>query len=745
MHLLYLPTEILEMITLQLEYASEVNFLSQTCRRLHSIANHHLFTYLAKECSPRGFECTVKSNDAGALCKLLVNGVSFDQYFRTTGYPTPIRLTVEKDLSIAAALLVVYIEFILENDKRKYGLLPGSPSHREFEDDLERTLYRAAINGSLGVLKAIASSPAVNRFQRLSALAYAVSRGQSASATYLIEEAGVDVNKTVTGPGLFDSLLAESAYRGDLDMVKLLVRNGADLKCPDFDNIVKSPLYIAAVSNHETVVQYLIEKGMCFSPVKFFDIVGLAEFSDLPDYTISKIVQGDDIRAIMAGPTFKGCGSYARSCFYTVAAACGDQSLYRDIWDMGSPSHDQHNLVGDFAIAVIHGHMTFARYLVGEMIMLGSLFWQNAWPRLISYTICYDSVPAFGILLERGPPDGLSEANKCWLKEVLSKAMDHPQHIEILLNHGYLQPINDVQILPRVFAGAFETGNLAFVCRLLTLGKFGLLDTLNGSGLEYHEKTILQIAAYHSSVETFQNFLTTHSLTLDPYHPIHWSALVSAALGTNIDILEYFLENGFEIGASYETAASKGDHAPETLTIQVAAVQAGPDGYTAKKIRDNITATIEFLLDHGARIDTKDSRGRTALSIALEIGNPELARMLFDRGADPLIGFECRNNLSSLEQLVQLFEQNEYDVSYLDMLQSSLEVMAARGYPSDDFLRLLPRNEGTLTRPRVISQLASGLAVRGPIKLSYYEDRIYVRWSHFFLIKALRKQYWRSR
>lgn len=190
----------------------------------------------------------------------------------------------------------------------------------------------------------------------------------------------------------------------------------------------------------------------------------------------------------------------------------------------------------------------------------------------------------------------------------------------------------------------------------------------------------------------------------------------------------------------YEIAAPKRDHAAETLIIQVATVRPGPDDYTAKRIRDGITATVEYLLGHGAHIDAKDAKGRTSLSIALETGQPELARMLFNRGADPLLGLESRDNLSCLEKLVQLFEQDEYDVIFLDMLQASLELMAISGYRSDEFLHFMPRNEGTLAHPRVISQIANAPAVKGPIDLPYYEDQIYVRWSHFLLIKALRKQ-----
>lgn len=70
-------------------------------------------------------------------------------------------------------------------------------------------------------------------------------------------------------------------------MVKLLVGASASLKYPNFDNIAKSPLYIATTNNHDAIVQYIIEKGMCFTPISLFDILELAEYSKLPNYMIS--------------------------------------------------------------------------------------------------------------------------------------------------------------------------------------------------------------------------------------------------------------------------------------------------------------------------------------------------------------------------------------------------------------------------------------------------------------------------
>ena len=92
------------------------------------------------------------------------------------------------------------------------------------------------------------------------------------------------------------------------------------------------------------------------------------------------------------------------------------------------------------------------------------------------------------MLLDRGPPADLLEAQKGWLEDVLAKARDYPQHMEVLLQRGYLIKPIDGRILQNMLAGAFEAGNLAFVRRLLKHGGIGLLDALDGSDTEYMNK-----------------------------------------------------------------------------------------------------------------------------------------------------------------------------------------------------------------------------------------------------------------
>ncbi|GKZ98279.1 hypothetical protein AnigIFM59636_002686 [Aspergillus niger] len=412
-NLLQLPVEILEIITLQLEYAYEINSLSQTCRRLYNIANNHLFRCYAKECSPRGLERVVKNSNARALYKLLTNGLNFDQYFCTTGHATPIMLTVEKDLSKIADLLIAYSEVCFKNDRCKYGLSVRGPGHREYEDNLEGALYRAAIKGSLGVTNVLVSSTGVKKWQKSWALAYAVSRGQLALARYLIKEGGVGVNQKINRTGFFESFLAQAAYQGNLQMVEFLVMAGANVNNPGLSRITECPLYVGAARNHETVVQYLIEKGMRFHTMGFSDTLHLAKYFNLPDYTISNVVESVDLSAIIAGPEFQRCGGYARSCVYDVVAACNDLPVYREAWNMRGSPHDWQHLAGSFGTAVLHGILTVARYIVDEMIKFPGMVWAHEWRELVRYTtFYYDSAPAFDILLDCGPPADLPEGRK---------------------------------------------------------------------------------------------------------------------------------------------------------------------------------------------------------------------------------------------------------------------------------------------------------------------------------------------
>ncbi len=79
-------------------------------------------------------------------------------------------------------------------------------------------------------------------------------------AKYLVDN-GIDVNKKA---GYRNSTaLTSAAYRGYLDIVKLLYENGCKLYVDTFD---ENPLFAAICERHLDVVKYLVEKGIDLSP-----------------------------------------------------------------------------------------------------------------------------------------------------------------------------------------------------------------------------------------------------------------------------------------------------------------------------------------------------------------------------------------------------------------------------------------------------------------------------------------------
>ena len=106
----------------------------------------------------------------------------------------------------------------------------------------------------------------------------AANKGFIDIAQYLID-CGIDVNKKA---GTCDaSAITEAAFKGHLDMVKLLYQNGTIL---DVSTLARNPLFAAIYNNHFDVVKYLVEKGIDLSPS-----YGLGDYDSLNAYQYAKL------------------------------------------------------------------------------------------------------------------------------------------------------------------------------------------------------------------------------------------------------------------------------------------------------------------------------------------------------------------------------------------------------------------------------------------------------------------------
>lgn len=89
-----LPAELLCMVVEHLEYASDVNALSQTCHHLHAIANTRLSSYYIPRYSPRGLYRAITSGNALAVRRLCaLPKLSWGDYCKI--YPEPIVTAAE--------------------------------------------------------------------------------------------------------------------------------------------------------------------------------------------------------------------------------------------------------------------------------------------------------------------------------------------------------------------------------------------------------------------------------------------------------------------------------------------------------------------------------------------------------------------------------------------------------------------------------------------------------------------------
>jgi ankyrin repeat protein len=153
--------------------------------------------------------------------------------------------------------------------------------------------------------------------------------------------------------------------------------------------------------------------------------------------------------------------------------------------------------------------------------------------------------------------------------------------------------------------------------------KRGDLETvrrLAGKGIDVNarseaEKTALMAAAEKGRLEVAR-FLTEHGADINAPDSWGFSALVRALKNGHWDVARLLVEKGADVN-SKPTEQHSFTQTPFTM-----AASFGDPGM------------LQFLLDHGADIETVNGDGKTALLIVAEIGCVDCVRLLIDRGAD---------------------------------------------------------------------------------------------------------------
>jgi ankyrin repeat protein len=153
--------------------------------------------------------------------------------------------------------------------------------------------------------------------------------------------------------------------------------------------------------------------------------------------------------------------------------------------------------------------------------------------------------------------------------------------------------------------------------------------------------TPLAVAAYRGN-DTITEALLAHGADHRVLDETGKSPIVYAAAAGWFDVVALLLERNVDINARYANdltllmwASGPDESAPEPQTIKV----------------------VRQLLDLGARIDDRDTRGRTALMIAAEGGHAGIADLLLARGADPALRDKDGKRAVDLTVLTSLRER----------------------------------------------------------------------------------------
>jgi ankyrin repeat protein len=118
--------------------------------------------------------------------------------------------------------------------------------------------------------------------------------------------------------------------------------------------------------------------------------------------------------------------------------------------------------------------------------------------------------------------------------------------------------------------------------------------------------------------------------------------IVYAAASARVEIVARLLKRDIDLNARY----------PNDLTLLMWA--SGPDESAPEPLAIKV---VQQLLDAGARVDDRDSRGRTALMIAAEGGHAGIANLLLARGADPALQDKAGKRAADLSKLTSLRER----------------------------------------------------------------------------------------
>jgi ankyrin repeat protein len=700
-HLLSLPVEVHDLIAGHLEYASELNALAKTCRGVFNTANRRLYKLFAKDCSPRGFSKIVKNKNVAALRKILP--LFLDRDCDEEGFFEG--ETKKLELDMAEKLLAIIQIFIdLYGPQHDFHIIANPECAKAVlapEDLLVLKVLSGAVKCTMtGVL----------------ALQIAAKKGSLACVKFLLG-LGCDVDATddIDDDDMRETALMKAAAKGHLEIVKLLHEAGADLNFtidPDWGvPFCETPLLFAAVHNHEAVVRYLLENQAHLGipgEINPFELGTLIEHDGrLP---LAKLIL-DSIDNELPPLSLEDTSRFIRHAILLGEDAALEAFTGHDSLHDASTNGFAH-LVDSLP------DLNPGNELNGE---------EMSEPLdIIHLATDTNDQPTVAAVLDRVEKLGFLPAARFALLHAAQNRQEAMCQFLVeerdALDDNLPDGSADDQI-PLILDAAITTGNDTLIKHIMDIRGYHLMESPDWV-ISPGGDTILEMVAEKGSMDLFQKALSWGG-PIEPGESVCNKALLRATSKGKIEIVSYFLQHGFDINGTYRTEAleygqdSDDDYDPyedHDLYRDITLLMQSVFPWDRFDLDRQTPAMAEFLIDQGAKVDAVGSKGRTALAeVARQCGDISLAKLLIERGANPLTGVE--RSESALEWAILR--------NYPELVELSLQTISARGYQSsylDDTIRHY-------------SSIGRGPLVTGPT----------TKWRWFFVVKALKQFYWRSR
>jgi len=458
--------------------------------------------------------------------------------------------------------------------------------------------------------------------------------------------------------------LHEAARAGDIEKVKALISNGADVNAKDTSQLATmgmTPLHYAALYGHKDIVELLIVKGA--------DLNAKDQEGDTP--ALSAIVGAPSnskevVRLLMA----KG----AQVSALHMAAYLGDVDKVRTLIDQGTDvdarwAHDTTPLL----FAVVGGQHEAAQFLIGQGANVNAREMEGG--TLLHVAVSFGDYEMVKLLIDKGADVKAVEKGGMGVLAPLAgsimRTLDllEPGRDKTEAMRLWWDSKRDIVKLVLAKGGHIPTQVVALGA---SLGLKDMVELALDEGADVNarapsreEKTLLHEAVDSGHKELVQ-YLLDKGANINAKERQGWTPLHLASAAGEREIVELLLAKGAALnvgdirGGTPLWYAKKGGHR-ETVELlrSHGAEEQAPTISLHEAAREGDLAQVQSLVSRGADVNAMDDRlAATPLHLAAYYAHPDVVQFLISKGAN--VNAMNRWNRTALDEAV---DRNRGDIA----------------------------------------------------------------------------------